>query len=56
MGYLKTYSRCALKATTKGNLTNFRDRLLPFVELVGSDENLLFYRPTALPDRSSSVQ
>jgi hypothetical protein len=45
-GYLQTQSRCALKATTKGNLTDFRDRLLPFVKLVGSDENLLFYRPT----------
>jgi hypothetical protein len=47
-GYLQTQSRCALKATTKGNLTSFRDRLLPFVELVGSDENLLFYRPMSL--------
>jgi hypothetical protein len=44
-GYLQTQSRCALKAITKGNLTSFRDRLQPFVELVGSDENLLFYRP-----------
>lgn len=45
-GYLQTQSRCALKAATKGNLTQFRDRLLPFVTLVGSDENLRFYRPT----------
>jgi hypothetical protein len=44
-GYRQTQSRCALKAITKGNLTNFRDRLLPFVEFVGSDDNLLFYRP-----------
>jgi hypothetical protein len=44
-GYLQTQSRCALKATTKGDLTNFKDKLLPFVELVGSDEELLFFRP-----------
>jgi hypothetical protein len=46
-GYLQTQSRCALKATTKGNLTNLRDSLLPFVEPVGSDTNLSFYRPTS---------
>ena len=45
-GYFQTESRCALRAATKGNLTDLRNRLLPFVKLVGSDENLLFYRPT----------
>jgi hypothetical protein len=45
-GYLQTQSRCAVKASMKGNLTNFRNSLLPFVELVGSDTNLSFYRST----------
>jgi hypothetical protein len=46
-GYLQTQSRCTLKAAMKGNLSNFRNNLLPFVEPVGSDTNLSFYRPTS---------
>jgi hypothetical protein len=53
---LQAETRCALKATTRGNLTDFRDRLLPFVTLVGSDANLLFYRPAALPEGSSNLR
>ncbi|MBW5435836.1 hypothetical protein FXB41_13895 [Bradyrhizobium canariense] len=55
-GYLQTQSRCALKATTKANLTALRDKLLPSVKLVGSDRNLLFYRPEigASEDKSAS--
>jgi hypothetical protein len=55
-GYLQTQSRCALKATTKGNLTRFRDKLLPLVELVGSDENLLFFRPRGSLTQGASTK
>lgn len=55
-GYLQTESRCALKAATKANLTALRDKLLPSVKLVGSDQNLLFYRPAngASEDKSAA--
>lgn len=45
---LQTQSRCAVKFAMKSNLMDLKNRLLPYVELVGSDENLEFYRPKSL--------
>jgi hypothetical protein len=42
---LQNFSRCALKLEMKGNLIDLKNRLLRFVDLVGSDKNLEFYRP-----------
>jgi len=42
---LEAQSHCALKAAIKGNLVDMRAKLLPFVKLVASDQNLAFYRP-----------
>lgn len=42
---LQSNPRCALKFDMKTNLIDLKNRLLPFVELVGSDKNLEFYRP-----------
>ena len=45
---LQSVSRCALKFAMKGNLIDLKNRLLPFVELVGSDKNFEFYRPKSV--------
>ena len=42
---LQSAPLCTLKFEKKGNLTDLKKRLLPFVELVGSDNDLEFYRP-----------
>jgi hypothetical protein len=53
---LQIEQRCRLKPALKGNLVNLKDRLLPLVELVGSDGDLEFYRPAAVQSQIPSAQ